>query len=167
MEYAKTIDGSSAKEAIGIMMTDEFAHAFAEAIPVELLEVDLAEESTGTWRRVMECHFNTSGLDMPSLARAFLPNEVSLTWDETWTVQSDDSASSELHVTIAGSPSAHTRGHVVLSSDSGRIGYRYKGQTTVDVPFVGGRLGGLVDDHLVGGILDDLLDVLATMTAST
>ena len=161
MKYDGTIMGSSARDAVVALLTDQFVADFAAEIPVTLLSSDVSEERPDSWRHVMTCEFDTSGFNLNGAVRKFLPSVVRLTWQQTWTVHDDARATAVLKITTEGSPSAETSGNAALVSDGEELTFTYEGKTKVSVPFVGGKLADLVDEHVVEHVLDAQLAVLA------
>lgn len=166
MKYTTTVKGASVRQAVRILLTDEFAVAFAGQIPVELVEATVTQSEENVWHHVMSCRFETRQFDLPSMIRKVLPDTVHLTWAQTWTINSESEATAELRVRTQGKPSLKTKGHVLMHSQEDILNYRYKGETQVDVPLVGGKLADMVDSKLVSGILSDQVEVLARMVDS-
>lgn len=161
VKYSKQIPGVTVRDAVLELISEPFVTDFAAEIPVTLTGSEVVEEKPDTWKHVMTCKFETSHYDLSSAIKKILPSVVHLTWQQIWTVQGDTEASADLHITTETKPAAKTRGTAQLQLNAGGLLYSFTGKTKVSVPVLGGSLGSQVDDHLVAGILDDQLTVLA------
>lgn len=152
--------------AVRLLVSEPFAAAFAAAIPVDLISVDVRQPRDDEWHQVMRCAFTTTAVDVPSVARKFLPDVLHLSWEQTWTLHDAEAATATLRVVTDSSPSAKTTGEARLTGTADELGYTFTGRTKVSVPFIGGTLADLIDDNLIGGLLNDQLDVLTSHMAA-
>lgn len=159
MEYVSTVGVVDAQRAVSVLTDDEFVAAFAAEIPVTLLDSSTVPSSDGIHQR-MRCEFATDRFDLPSAVRRFVPTMVRLDWHQFWASLDAQRAESELDVRTHGHPSARVKGRVELSPRDDVLQYSFSGRTHVDVPLAGKKFGALVDEHVIGSILDSQVIVL-------
>jgi Protein of unknown function (DUF2505) len=164
MRHLSTL--SLAPEAILVDLTSEaFLREFSEEVGVTVGSLELSEQGARQRAR-LEWTFTTDRAGIPELARRFLPDRVSLTWDQIWGPVVSGAASGDLTVLLKGRPAATVTGRSVLSPGGSPTGngstLTTETRTEADLPFpVASRVERLIDRDLAGWILSVQTRVLA------
>lgn len=174
-ELRGPLDGQAWLALVGSTRT---CTEFADEIPVELTgppRVDLQRARVSV---TMDWRFSTGGLSLPSIAAPFIPDIVPLRWEQTLVLEPQgDRLLGSITVATTSGTSATFNGSALLQlapapagavgpGSSGPTTYTVEGKASVSVPFVGGKLGGLVEEHLVGHVIRAQVAVIQRLAGS-
>lgn len=148
------------------LTSEEFLREFSAEVGVTLGRVALSTEGDQQ-RAVLEWTFSTDRTGIPEMARRFLPDEVRITWDQSWGPLVDGAANGALNVVLKGRPAATVTGSSQLYAGgsggaAGSSTLTTETRTDADLPFpVASRVERHIDRDLAGWILEVQARVLA------
>ncbi len=140
MDFRHELSYAASPEQVHAMLTDarfreevcasqqvlRFAVSVEDTAGVLTVEVDQVQEARG----------------IPAFATKFVGDEIAIEQRETWSSPSG----ADLEVTIPGKP-MRMRGAISLAADAdGHTVERVRGEISVSIPLIGGKLAGFVGD---------------------
>jgi hypothetical protein len=141
-KLSKTLTYDAPAEAVAAMLDDP---AFREAV-LERQKVERGSvEIDGDHVRIEQVR---SGADLPSFARKFAGDEITIVQQETWTSATAD----DIALQNPGKP-GEAVGTLVLTESGGTTTETVDLVVSVRIPLVGGKVEGLIAD-MVGHALD-------------
>lgn len=152
MQHHEEIAGATASQIHDQVTSKEFLVAFGDELGVTTNSIELSEPD-GARRAVLEWSFSTQKPGIPSMARKFLSDEVNLTWEQTWH-DGDADYAGELLVTLAGKPSAQSKGTCEITGSANGATLVTDTSTRTSLPrMVSMGIESTIDKELVGWII--------------
>lgn len=153
MQHTELIPGVTVDQVRTELVSNDYLIAFGEELGVTTKSADLSAEQ-GVDRAVLVWSFSTAKPGIPSLARKFLSDEVTLTWDQSWSGIFKDKASGELVVTLDGRPGATSKGTSSIAASESGVSLITDTSTRTSLPrLVAAGIEGSIDKELVGWII--------------
>jgi hypothetical protein len=142
-KLAKQLTYDAPAEAVAAMLDDvAFREAVLERQKVLRGSVDIDGD-------VVTIEQVRSGGDLPSFARSFVGDEITIVQKETWT----SPTSCDLALSIPGKP-GEAAGTMVLAESGGTTTESINLELSVRIPLVGGKIEGLI-----AGLVKQALDI--------
>lgn len=142
-KLAKQLTYDATAEAVAAMLDDvTFREAVLERQKVLRGSVDIDGD-------VVTIEQVRSGDDLPSFARTFVGDEITIVQKETWT----SPTSCDVELSIPGKP-GEAAGSMVLAESGGTTTETIDLDLSVRIPLVGGKIEGLI-----AGLLKQALDI--------
>jgi hypothetical protein len=127
------------------MLTDPaFRARVGETMDVASQDISVNQTASGVDVRI-DMEQRTKGL--PGFARKIVGDRTRVIQSESW--QAEQGA--DLEVAIPGKP-GHIRGRTTLYADGAGTVEAFEGEAKISIPFVGGRLEGLIEKLFIAGM---------------
>jgi Protein of unknown function (DUF2505) len=131
-------------EVYAMLVDPAFRAAVCESMHVLSQDISVQPTPLGVDVRI-DMQQPTEGL--PGFARKIVGDRTRVIQSESW--QAEEGA--DLEVQIPGKP-GHIRGRTTLSADGSGTVETFEGIATISIPFVGGKLEGLIEKLFVAGM---------------
>lgn len=153
MEHREGITGVDVQDVRQQLVDKEFLAAFADEVGVHTNAATLTHNA-GVDHAVLVWSFSMDKPGIPSLARKFLSDQVTLTWDQTWQPVSGEGCDGQLLVTLDGKPGATSHGRCQVRAQGDSAVLMTDTSTRTSLPrLVAGGIEATIDKELVGWIL--------------
>jgi hypothetical protein len=127
------------------MLTDPaFRTRVGESMDVASQDISVTPTGSGVDVRI-DMEQRTKGL--PGFARKIVGDRTRVIQSESWQVEQG----ADLEVAIPGKP-GHIRGRTTLAADGSGTLETFEGEATISIPFVGGKLEGLIERLFIAGM---------------
>jgi uncharacterized protein YndB with AHSA1/START domain len=131
-------------EVYAMLVDPAFRASVCESMHVWSQDISVQPTSAGVDLRI-DMEQPTDGL--PGFARKIVGDRTRVIQSESWQAE----AAADLEVQIPGKP-GHIRGRTTLLAEGSGTVETFEGVATINIPFVGGRLEGLIERLFVAGM---------------
>lgn len=131
-------------EVYAMLVDPAFRERVCETMDVASQDVSVQPTASGVDLRI-DMQQRTTGL--PGFARKIVGDRTRVIQSESWQAE----RGADLEVQIPGKP-GHIRGRTTLSADGSGTVEAFEGEATISIPFVGGKLEGLIERLFVAGM---------------
>lgn len=154
MLHKEIVPDTTAELVRAELVSRDYLVAFGDELGVTTKSAELSS-SAGTDRAVLVWSFSTDKPGIPSLARKFLSDEVTLTWDQSWSgIDDAGGAAGELLVTLDGKPGARSTGTASITGAGSGVALVTDTSTRTTLPrLVAAGIEMTIDKELVGWII--------------
>jgi hypothetical protein len=131
-------------EVYAMLVDPAFRATVCESMHVAAQDISVQPTSSGVELRI---DMEQPTLGLPGFARKIVGDRTRVIQSESW--QAEQGA--DLEVQIPGKP-GHIRGRTTLSPDGSGTVETFEGIATISIPFVGGKLEGLIEKLFIAGM---------------
>jgi uncharacterized protein YndB with AHSA1/START domain len=131
-------------EVYAMLVDPAFRTRVCQSMDVASQEISVQPTASGVDLRI-DMQQRTQGL--PGFARKIVGERTRVIQSERWAAE----AGADLEVEIPGKP-GHIRGRTTLSPDGAGTVETFEGEATISIPFVGGKLEGLIERLFIAGM---------------
>jgi hypothetical protein len=131
-------------EVYAMLVDPAFRAAVCESMHVVSQDISVQPTSAGVDLRI-DMQQPTEGL--PGFARKIVGDRTRVVQSESWQAE----RGADLEVQIPGKP-GHIRGRTTLSVDGSGTVETFEGTATINIPFVGGKIEGLIERLFIAGM---------------